>query len=219
MKHHLIAATVLVAALPASANLLANGSFENPNIVATGGYALYATGSTAITGWTVQGADTQLTPDTYAGLKAADGRQWLDLTGIYGYDKGVRSDAVAVEVGKVYDISFDVGNYLPFGRSTLGVSINGAADQIFSNTSLGVTGHYPMNWAHFSIQWTADAPTLQLTFLGRANGALSNNAVIGLDNVAVDRVQQPVPEPGTWALMLGGLALMGAYAGRSNRRR
>lgn len=219
MKHQLIAAAVLAAALPASANLVANGSFESPNIVATGVYALYTTGSTAITGWTVQGADTQLTPDTYLGLKAADGRQWLDLTGIYGYDKGVQSDPVAVAVGQVYEISFDVGNYLPFGRSTVGLAINGGADQLFVNTSLTSTVHYPMNWAHFSIQWTADAPTLQLSFLGRANGGLSNDAGIGLDNVAVHLVQQPVPEPGTWALMLGGLALVGVHAGRSSRRR
>ena len=206
----------------AATNLVGNGSFESPDHVG-GGYVLYASGSTAITGWTVIGpaADSvQLTPDTYLGLKGSEGRQWVDLTGIYGYDKGLQSDSFATVAGATYRVSFDVGNYLPFGRSTVGLAINGAADQLFVNTSLASTGHYPMNWAHFSIQWTADAPTLQLTFLGRANGALSNNAGIGLDNVAVDLApQQPVPEPGTWALMLGGLALMGAYAGRSNRRR
>ncbi|HMN76783.1 MAG TPA: PEPxxWA-CTERM sorting domain-containing protein [Burkholderiaceae bacterium] len=200
-----------------AANLVANGSFEAPDIRAGGIYVLYPTGSTAITGWTVLGAageDVQLTPDTYLGLQASDGRQWVDLTGIYGYDKGVRSDAFATAIGATYRVTFDIGNYMPFGKSTLGVSINGGAEQLFVNASLADNPKAPMNWATFGFDWVADGTSARLDFLGRANGSLSNTGVIGLDNVGFELVKPPVPEPQTWALMLGGLGLVAAGARR-----
>jgi hypothetical protein len=200
-----------------AANLVGNGSFENPNIVATNNYALYSAAATTITGWTVLGAagtSVQLTPDTYLGLKASDGRQWVDLTGINGYDKGLRSDNINTVVGSAYTLSFDVGNYLPFGVSTLGVSINGAPEQLFTNTSLAVTATNPMNWANFSLTWVANSNTANISFLGRANGALSNNAGIGLDNVQF--ALAPVPEPTTTALWLAGVV---GLVGASLRRR
>jgi hypothetical protein len=208
-------ATLLGSAAGAATNLVTNGSFESPNIVG-GSYVLVTTGSTSITGWTVLGPtaaeSVQLTPDTYLGLKASDGRQWIDLTGVVGYDKGLRSDAVATTIGNVYHLSFDVGNYLPFGVSTLGVSINGGAEQLFVNTSLAVTATNPMNWSSFGFDWVATSGSAQLTFLGRANGALSNDLGIGLDNV----VFAPVPEPGRWGLMALGLCAFGL---RQARRR
>ncbi len=203
---------LLLSGASLAANLVNNGSFEAPNIVATANYALYNAGATTITGWTVLGAagtSVQLTPDSYLGLKASDGRQWMDLTGITGYDKGLRSDSISTVVGSTYTLSFDVGNYLPFGVSTLGVSINGGAEQLFTNTSLAATATNPMNWANFSISWVANSSMANISFLGRANGALGNGGVIGLDNVQF--ALAPVPEPTTAALWLIGVAgLMGA---------
>jgi hypothetical protein len=199
-----------------AANLVNNGSFETPSIVASNNYALYATGSTTVTGWTMlglPGESVQLTPDSYLGLKASDGRQWLDLTGITGYDKGVKSDIFAVVPGSVYTLSFDVGNYLPFGKSTLGVSINGGAEQLFTNTSLAVTATNPMNWASFSVNWVATGSSASISFLGRANGASSNNSGIGLDNVHFDLA--PVPEPRSAWLLLLGLPVLGAWRRRT----
>jgi hypothetical protein len=196
-----------MAGAASAANLVTNGSFEAPNIVG-GSYVLYTTGSTAIPGWTVigpAGDSIQLTPDTYLGLKASDGRQWVDMTGVTGYDKGLRSVPIAVTPGATYTLSFDVGNYLPFGVSTLGVSINGGPETLFTNTSLAVTATNPMNWATFSLDWVATGSTATLSFLGRANGANSNNLGIGLDNVRFDLA--PVPEPGSWALFGAGLAI------------
>ncbi|HRH86671.1 MAG TPA: DUF642 domain-containing protein [Rubrivivax sp.] len=215
-----IAVAALLTAGAASANLVTNGSFEAPDIVATNFYKLYTTGSTAIGGWTVLGKtdeSVQLTPYTFMGLPADHDRQWLDLTGIVDYDKGVRSDAFATTVGETYRISFAVGNYLPFGISTLGLSINSGAEQLFTNTSLATTSKSPMNWATFSVDWVADASSASLSFIGRANGALSNPNVIGLDNVVVEHVRaSAVPEPGSWALAAVGL---GALVLRTRRQR
>jgi hypothetical protein len=211
-----VALAALCSAGAAQANLVTNGSFEAPNIVG-GAYQLYAGGATTITGWTViaPGDSIQLTPDTYMGLKASEGRQWLDLTGIYGYDKGVQSDPFATTVGQHYTVSFDVGNYVPFGPSTLGLSINGGAEQRFTNSSLATTADYPMNWAHFSLDYVATGASTQLSFLGRANGALSNNGGIGLDHVSFTATA--VPEPETAALLLVGLGALG-FVGRRSRQ-
>lgn len=203
------AALVALASGAASAqNLLTNGSFEAPNIVG-GSYVLINTGSTSINGWTVMGGaseSVQLTPDTYFGLKASEGQQWIDLTGITGYNKGVRSDPVSVILGQSYTISWDVGNYIPFSYATLGVSVNGGAEALYTNTSLATTPTYPMNWMSFSRTWVADAPTLQLDILGRANGALSNDLGIGIDNVSVVQGVLATPEPASLFLLATGLA-------------
>jgi Protein of unknown function (DUF642) len=202
-----------------AANLVTNGSFEAPSIVASNNYALYSTGSSAVTGWTMlglPGESVQLTPDTYLGLKASDGRQWVDLTGITGYNKGVLSNTIAVVPGSTYTLAFDVGNYLPFGASTVGVSISGGAEQLFTNTSLAVTATNPMNWASFSMTWVATGSTANLSFLGRANGALSNGSGIGLDNVRFDLA--PVPEPHSAWLLLAGLPMLGIWRRRTSRR-
>lgn len=202
-----VAAAILTSgAATAATNLVNNGSFEGPNVLAGGNYVLYTAGSTAITGWTVLAPtapeSVSLNPDTYLGLKASDGRQWIDMTGVTGYDKGLRSDAIATTVGVTYHVSFDLGNYLPFGVSTLGLSLNGGPEQLYTNTSLAVTATNPMNWTPFGFDWVADSSSLQLSFVGRANGALSNNLGICLDNVAVFA---PVPEPRSWGLMALGL--------------
>lgn len=197
----------------AEAQLLTNGSFETPNIIANNTYSLYTTGSTGINGWTVlglAGESVQLTPDTYLGLQASQGRQWMDLTGIVGYNKGMRSDVIATTIGQRYRIAFDIGNltYASFGPATIGVRINGGIEQLFTNGA-PITGAFQMNWQSFFVDWTADANALSLDFVGRANGSLSNDYGIGLDNVSVNQLSSPVPEPSTWALALTGLGALG----------
>lgn len=209
----LISTTLLAVGLSLSAgfahandNLLTNGSFELPQIPGTS-YVLYNSGSTAITGWTVVGADTQLTRTEF--VPAAHGTQWIDLTGIYGYNKGLRSDAVATTIGQRYTLSFDLGDYYApgFRTSTLGVSINGSANTLFTNIYEGGV----MDWERKSFSWIANSNSTQITFTGVENGVLSNNAVIGLDNVVLVAA---VPEPSTYAMLFAGLFAVGAMARR-----
>jgi len=205
-----VAGMMFAAALPLNSahadTLLTNGSFENPNIVSTNFYQLFNVGSTGITGWSVVGAgEIALVPDTF-GLNASDGRQWIDLTGLYGYNKGLRSDAVTTIIGKTYTLSFDLGDYYAAGfqNASLSVGINGAIPQIFNN----VYQSGLMDWERKSITWVADSTSASFTFLGVANGLLSNDAGIGLDNVTFEELA-PVPVPA--AAWLFGSGLMGLF--------
>lgn len=201
----LLVAASLTLAVPAAnaSNLLVNGSFETPSI-AGASYVFYATGSTAITGWTAVGpGETQLTRTEF--LPAADGMQWVDLTGNIGYDKGLLSDAVVTTPGQLYTLSFDLGDYqlAGFQDSTVAVRINGGAATLFNNVyQSGV-----MDWERRSMSWLADASTAQISIIGVQNGSLSNAYGIGLDNVVFELA--PVPEPGTYVLMLAGVAAIG----------
>ena len=200
------AAIALLLAAPvahATPNLLTNGSFETPSIAGTS-YVTFASGSTAITGWTAVGpGETQLTRTEF--LPAAHGLQWVDLTGIVGYDKGLRSDPVGTTVGQRYTLSFDLGDYGAAGflTSTVSVRINGGPATLFTNVYEGGV----MDWERMSMDWVADSASAQVTIIGVANGALSNNWGIGLDNVVFQAAA--VPEPASWALLLGGAGLLG----------
>ena len=198
-------ATSAQAMLPA--NLLTNGSFEIP-ARAVPGDSYFDSGSTDITGWTVVGGRTQLSYHS----TCTDGKQCIDLTGDFGYNKGLRSDAIATVIGATYLLTFDLGNVVrsDFGSSTVSVSINNGAATLLTN----VINNDPsgFEWESKSLSWVANATSAQITFLGAANGGLSNDAGILLDNVAFTAV--PVPEPETYALMLAGLGLVGFAARR-----
>lgn len=191
----------------AETNLLTNGSFEDPQIPGHS-YIIYNSGSSAITGWSIIGADTQLTRTEF--VPASHGSQWVDLTGIYGYNKGLRSDSVATTIGQSYTVSFDLGDYYApgFGTSTLGLTINNGPTISFTNIyESGI-----MDWERKSYTFVADSTSTSLSFIGLENGVLGNNAVVGLDNVVF--TTSPVPEPSTYALMLAGLFGVAAFARR-----
>ncbi|WP_338845624.1 DUF642 domain-containing protein [Massilia sp. W12] len=210
----LLAAAALAMSAQASAevNLLRNGSFEEVQIPSNSTWRIYNSGSTGIPGWTVLGADTQLTRTEF--VPAAHGNQWIDLTGIYGYNKGLLSDGFATEAGKRYTVSFDLGDFHAqgFRTATLALTVNNQPRQLFTNIYEGGI----MDWERKSYTFTADSNITRLSFLGVENGSLSNNAVIGLDNVVVNAA--PVPEAETYAMMLAGLAGLGLLTRRKQNQ-
>jgi hypothetical protein len=150
------------------------------------------------------------------GQPASVGNQWIDLTGNYGYDKGLRSDAFTTIIGQTYRISFDLGDYnqAGFGNATLGLQINSNPETLFTNL---LSTSAVMDWKAYSLDWIANATSTSLTFIGRKNGTSSNDAGIGLDNVNVDLKAQTVPTPSTLALM--AVFLLGIFKFRLKMNR
>jgi hypothetical protein len=201
------------AAGAANANLLVNGSFENGAFVNQGNDTMSpGVGSTAITGWAVV-TDTLawIGPTNPFGLTSSDGSYFLDLT---NYQPGAPfagvSQAIATIPGAVYALTFDLGSSNFWGRPDSLTASAAAASHTFASPSTGTNN----DWTHESMQFTATGATTTVLLQGA-----SGFNYIGLDNVDVELVSLPaVPEPETWALLLGGVGALAARLRRGRRQ-
>jgi len=209
-------ASLLISAMPARGQIV-NGSFETPT-VPNGGFTGFLNGSTAITGWTVVGADVAIISGTFmqSGItfQAQSGAQWLDLSGTQSNtpSTGVRQ-LVSTVTNQVYALNFYVGSTTGGGSffpATVDLSINGGARTSYFNP----TGPSNMlDWKLFTVEFTATSPTTDITFF---NGSASNNFSTGLDNVSLTAVA--VPEPSSIFLGLLGLGTVGVVI-RTHRKK
>lgn len=199
----------------AQAQSLVNGSFETasanntaPSVVQT--FTL-GVGSTAINGWTVIGDDIAWIGGAQFGLSASAGNKFLDLTNVQaGAPFGGVEQTVGTVPGTIYTLSFDLGSSSAYGipsaidASVLVVNV-GTQTQTFTSTASGAN-----NWQSYAMNFTAANPTTTIRLVGSAG-----RDYVGLDNVAVTAV----PEPGTWAMMLAGMAAVGSVASRRRNQR
>lgn len=193
-------------AAPAQANLLANGSFESP-VLAPASYLNITVGSEpAGFGWTVfdTGVDVFSNGVLGSGIVASAGTQALDLVG-FGSTGGLRQ-SFATTAGTVYRLSFDyANNAISIGNASASVIVNdGAATLLSTSVSHNTSNTGNANWTAFSANFTGTGHVVTLSFdttLGGGNGGIL------LDQVSV-AVAPAVPEPGSYALMLAGLAVI-----------
>lgn len=190
---------LLAVASQASANLIANGSFEAP-VVPNASFTNFPGGSTAITDWTIVGVDSAVVDSdfTQSGItfQAQDGQQWVDLAGVTSNSSssGVTQN-IPTTPGQEYLISFYVGSATDnhfFFPTTVDLSINGGPRVPFLNP---IAPANMLNWQQFLVPFVATSGTTNLTFY---NGGTSSNFLNALDNVSVDAV----PEPSAVALLL-----------------
>ena len=234
--------TVLIAlgaAVPALAvtNLVTNGSFEAGYVRNTQFGAAYPTGP-GPTGWTSASPSAYMLyfdPKTATTVNATtkytgQQRLWTSFTGaspdggkFVALDgdatvRGPLSQSIAgLTIGKKYDVSFYWGAAQLRNRSgatteQLGVGFGGLTQYtpVVPNVSRGFSG-----WLAQTFTYTAGAATQTLSFLslGTPNGL---PPVAVLDGVSVTAA---VPEPATWAMMIGGFGLVGVAARRRAQRR
>ena len=184
-----------------SANLITNGTFEDP-AVGVGSYGLYGGGSTAITGWTVVGAQVVLVDTDYAEpgngvtmFNSFEGRQYLDLTGAgnNGTTSGV-TQSIATVAGTQYRVNWqECVTYSNNGTSSysapsvVDLSIDGGTRVSYTNSDNSVLGQD--NWQAFSATFTATGSSTSVTFYDGYGGSDNNN--IGIDAVSVEAVPEP----------------------------
>ena len=200
-----------------AANLLVNGGFEDTGTAVIqwwGGYSYgcnVADCEPVLPGWTIESGSVDIAPNSSQWAPAYEGSHSLDIN---GYENGRISQAFATDLGVTYWVNF------AFTRNAAGAADPATADVIVSvgnqtfNVSVpndpnrfGTSGNFLWETASFSFVGTGNLETLTLASTG-------DNSAGG---VFFDAVSVAVPEPATWALMIGGFGIAGASL-RARRR-
>jgi choice-of-anchor C domain-containing protein len=197
-----MAATLALAgAAQASSNLVTNGSFEagSPQ-PGNGGFATLGAGSTAMAGWTVTGDSVDWINGYW---QASDGTHSVDLNGL---GVGGVSQTITTVAGQTYLLTFDLsGNPdSAIATRTLQVTAGDASDPFAF--AMGGNSHGAMGWLGQSLTFKALSNSTTINFASTSGDNCCWGPV--LDNVSVSAMGG-VPEPATWALMLGGFSLAG----------
>ncbi len=205
MKRFVLAA-VAAAFLPAAAQsvTIVNGSFEESALNPGAGWiSILAPNSTAIPGWSIDAGSID-----YIGTywTAGEGTRSIDLTG-FGFAFGSISQLVADTVaGQSYTVSFLLAKN-PDDGETPRTGTFAAGNELFAFSYSTPNDRTNMMWENVSYTFTAEGPTT-IQFSADA----SSECCFGpaLDHVRI----APIPEPASWALMLGGFALVGGLLRR-----
>lgn len=206
----------------AATELIVNGGFD-ALATPTGGQYLQLFGGDTSTGWTVTGADILLLDKNYSetGLvfNAASPNVAADLTGAgnTGLANGVYQDVNTV-AGKTYKLTFLVGNAGAYGGnawayllpSTINLSVGGGAGVGYTVSDTTPNGDPGILYEQFTTTFLATGATTRIAF---TNGTVGDNYA-GLDDVSLTAV----PEPATWAMMIGGFFGVGGALRQSRRR-
>lgn len=197
---------------PSYAQIVKNGSFEDPTIAPLS----FATLSGGLTHWTI-GGNIDLVGNYWA---AQSGNQSVDLNGLVA---GSLRQSVSLEAGQMYSLSFWASGNPdgPPDPKTFDVSIGSV---LFETVSVAKpASRSAMNWSLFSFDFSVNTTgnydlLFQSTSTGGAGvgGCGGGGSCFGpaLDNVAITTV---VPEPEIYAMMGLGLGLVG-WAGRRRSR-
>jgi hypothetical protein len=200
----------LALSTPSHANLLTNGSFEDPSIG-----TWYVNEPSGIPGWTVTANSVDVVAQGYNGPSAAyDGQQYLDLVG-FGSTGGVQSQSFATVAGQSYLLTFAYANN-PWSTSTASANVrvlDGTSNTLlFGEVTHSGSTTNKLGWSLFSRSFIADG-TSSTIFFDETVGANSGGVMIDAVGVAA------VPEPATWALMVLGFAGLGFMGYRQSHNR
>ncbi len=204
------AAAALMAGSAQAASIV-NGSFEiasdgysNP---VSGGFTTLNAVSNAIQGWTVSNGSVDWINGYWA---AADGTHSIDLS---GNGNGWIEQTFATNAGTLYTVTYYLSGNPDAGsvgkNAVIEALINNSTIQLSDITGIKGDSHDQMNWELKRFQFTAQGSQTTLRFQ-----SLTNNPYgAAIDNVSIS----PVPEPATWAMMIGGFGLVGGAMRRRSR--
>ena len=166
-----------------AANLLVNGSFEQPGC---SGSCILDTPAKVnfITGWTtfLSGAEYFNMPASIGGSVAADGVVIVDLANyVYGNGGGIQQN-FATTVGAKYRLTFSAGNSRYASRSGDGIVQVKVAGQSVTFNTPSAKGT-AVEWSTFTYDFTATSAQTTLAFSNEQN-PYANFAFI--DNVIVE---------------------------------
>ncbi len=192
MKRTALAISLLAAAAAANASTFFSDDFEGSAIG----------GNQTPTGWTVANGSVEALGASFWGSLCNGSGQCVDLDGSTG-NAGELTHTFNLTGGTTYELSFDLaGNRRGAGTETGTVTFGTQMLNYSLSNSASVAPYVA-----YGLSFTPGASGVYaLTF---ANNGGDNMGAI-LDNVSITAV----PEPQTWALMVGGLLAVGSLARR-----
>jgi hypothetical protein len=215
----LSAAALAAAPATAATNLVVNGDFEAGNsgfnsgysyVGTPGDFAMYSEGTYTV------GESARDYHNLWADFGAFEGDLFFIANGSTGNDLPAwQQTLTGLTVGASYTFSayavnvccnadFGGPNANPF---IVAVRTDGGTETIATSGAVTGTGQ----WLQFSGTFIATATTANLSIFNDNNQASGND--YGLDLISVTAV----PEPATWAMMVGGFGVIGAAARRRAR--
>lgn len=215
----LLVVCAFAGASPATANLVANGGFEEDPF--SGGSSRQVPGSglgeATLSGWTVSGGQITWYNNNFnlaeIALSAHNGNFAVNLG-----DGSVRSVSASPTVDLLpfqeYQVSYWVGNYSANNGSDAVVTVSvldGSSNTIFvsEGTARPPSIDEDSNWQSATFSFITDGTSNTINFA--ETGGLT---YVGLDDVRV----VAVPEPSTWELALAGFMGLGlAGLGRARK--
>lgn len=191
----IVALALLGPAAHASVELIHNGGFESAGGF-SGGFETIGSG---LDGWTIGGTVDLI--NTY--WAPASGSYSLDLN---GGGAGSISQSFATVVGQTYNVSFSLaGNPVGGGDKYLSAGVTAPHAYVVDINGKTLAN---MGWVRQSFSFVATSGTSTLSFVGDPYNSYYGAA---LDDVSVVAA---VPEPGTYGMLLAGLAMVGGLARR-----
>ncbi len=213
------ASVALVTALPASATLINFDTLPGGGAIANNTQISNQYASLGVT-FAAQYTASQYPPygDTFTGAPIAT--IWSDVPGVSPYHSGnflgsSDADNLLAHYTNLLTISFtDAVNNVSFGaktfstQSTFTVTAYDAADNVLQTLAVSAPGSWELA--------TLSASNISKITLVPVMPQFGNGRFpyMGIDNLSFT-VAAPVPEPASWAMMIGGFA----FAGAAMRRR
>jgi hypothetical protein len=222
-----------ILALPASANmmqLVTNGSFENT--VPTSSFQI---DNSNLPGWSISDATINsvacvVFPGTSTtnpcglpivfdgGSTSPDGGNFVAIDGGSQYTATLSQTLTGLTMGQVYNVTFYMATSQISGYSgdTTDNWVVSFGSQTQNSTTVINPSQTTTGWISQSLNFTADNTSDVLSFLA-AGTPNSEPPMLFLDGVSV-LGQSSAPEPGTYALMIFGLAGIFVAARRMKKR-
>ena len=201
MKIQIFAVADLLASVvggPASANLLTNGGFEASSAP-----------TTTPPGWSNIGHMDGVIPYSSFGPTPYEGRNFYDIGG-FGAPTPTIGDGitqtVATTATTAYTLTFGFSGENTAGVTTVLDVLIGSMLTQFTIVGDG-SGVFQRPLMMTSINYIATGPTTAISF------TISSSTMIGFNDPLIDGVifaAAGVPEPASWAMMIGGFGLVGA---------